>query len=303
MKPLLFAISLVCLVPALARGDDPVYSGPQVGEALPGFKVRGVFEKDAGQELDFVAQADGKPLVLIFVHNVNRQSIGMVRVLSGYTHSRLKDLATGIVWLQDDVTEAENTLKRIQHALTPGAPTGISVDGREGPGAYGLNRNVMLTILVGKDGVVKANYALVQPSLQVDLPKILESIVAVAGGTAPRLQDLEGMAGRMRAADAGAPNLRPLLAPLIRRDATPEEVQRAARAVETAADADPATRREVGRIASTIVNAGKLKDYGTPQAQEYLAKWAKSYGPEGRPANPDRTTPPAETPAPAEPRP
>ena len=41
---------------------------------------------------------------------------------------------------------------------------------------------------------------------------------------------------------------------------------------------DEATRAEVGRIANTIINAGKLKDYGTERAQEYLQKWAKEYG-------------------------
>src|SRR5687767_15568811 len=131
---------------------DPIFSGPQVGEKLPPFLVRGAFDADAGKELDFVKQASGKPLVLVFVHDANRPSIGMTRALTSYTVGRAKDgLVTGVVWLDDDVTEAENMLKRIRHALTAGAPTGISLDGKEGPGSYGLNRNVTLTILVGKD--------------------------------------------------------------------------------------------------------------------------------------------------------
>jgi len=261
--------------------DDPVFSGPQVGEKLAPLKVRGVFDQEAGKEFDFVAQADGKPIVLIFVHDVNRQSISMTRILSQYTVGRAKDgLATGIVWLDDDATEAENTLKRIRHALTPRAPIGISVDGREGPGSYGLNRNVMLTILVGKEGKVTGNFALVQPSLQVDLPKILQSVVAVAGGTAPKLDELEGMREMMRnkpAADQ-PPNLRPLLVPVIRRDAPAEAVDKAAKALEEFVATDEAARKEVGRIANTIIDAGKLEDYGTPRAQEYLRKWAKAYG-------------------------
>jgi hypothetical protein len=38
----------------------------------------------------------------------------------------------------------------------------------------------------------------------------------------------------------------------------------------------------VGRIARTIVEGGKLENYGTSRAQEYLRKWAKEYG--GAPA-------------------
>ena len=53
------------------------------------------------------------------------------------------------------------------------------------PGAYGLNRNVTLTILVGKDNRVTANFALVQPSLQADVPKVLGEVVKLIGGKVP----------------------------------------------------------------------------------------------------------------------
>ena len=299
MKPFMI-IPVVALVLSLigrASADEKIFSGPQVGEKLPPFNVRGVFEEDAGKDLDFVTRADGKPIVLIFVHDVNRQSISMARILAQYTVSRAADgLATGVIWLDEDATEAENTLKRVRHALAPKAPTGISIEGREGPGSYGLNRNVMLTILVGKEGKVTGNFALVQPSLQVDLPKILESIVAVAGGKVPKLEDLEGMREQLRnqSAQNPAPNLRPLLTPVIRRDATEEDVDKAALALEEYVAKDEAARKEVGRIANTIINAGKLEDYGTARAQEYLQKWAKEYGgktdqkPESPPKKGDR---------------
>jgi len=263
-----------------AASQEQVFSGPQVGEKLSPFKVRSVFEKDGGKDLDFVGAANGKPIVLIFVHEVNRQSISMTRVLTGYTASRVQDgLATGIVFLDDDATAAENQLKKMRHALTPQSPIGIFPDGREGPGSYGLNRNVMLTILVGKEGKVTGNYALVQPSLQVDLPKILQSVVDVVGGEIPKLSDLTGMPAMNadRSAQNEAPNLRPLLAPLIRLTASEADVEKAAAALEAKAADDPAARKEVARIANTIIKAGKLKDYGTPKAQEFLEKWAKEY--------------------------
>jgi hypothetical protein len=296
MNPsVLSAIALSLALVGSLYADEKVFSGPQVGEKLPSFKIRGAFDDDAGKDLDFVAKANGKPIVLIFVHDVNRQSIGMVRILSQYTVSRAKEgLNTGIVWLDDDATEAESTLKRIRHALAPGAPTGISVDGREGPGSYGLNRNVMLTILVGKEGKVTANFALVQPSLQVDLPKILQSVVAVAGGKAPKLEELEGMRammrnqpGRVEPAEGQVANLRPLLAPVIRRDASDEQVDAAAKKVEERIEKDEAVRKEVGRIATTIVDSGKLANYGTSRAQEHLKKWAKEYGSKPAPKQAD----------------
>jgi hypothetical protein len=289
---------------------ETVFSGPQVGEKLPRFMAHGVFDRQAGKEIDHVQIAAGRPIVLIFVHDVNRQSISLARILSTYTHSRAKDgLVSAMVLLHDDPTEAETMLKRMRHAVGPvdasiaaaanandNVPSAtvdyatvvISKDGREGPGSYGLNRNVTLTILVANDNIVTANYALVQPSLQVDLPKILESVVAAVGGTVPKLEELEGMPKAMdRPEGSGeAPNMRPLLGPLIRRDATDDQVAAAAAKVEEAAAKDKAIRNEVGRIANTIINAGKLEDYGTPKCREFLTKWAKEFG---DPAKPDST--------------
>lgn len=275
--------------------EEVVYSGPQVGEPLGAFEFRVQWGGKAGESLDIVSQAAGKPIVLIFVHDVNRQSIRMTRVLSQYTATRAKDgLLTGVVFLNDDATAAEEQLKRIRHALTPESATGVYVGGREGPGSYGLNRNVTLTILVGKEGRVTGNFALIQPSLQVDLPKILESIVTTAGGEIPKLEDLEGMREMMadRGPSAAAPDMRALLGPVIRREASREEVEQAARKVEQQAEQNPAVRSELGRIASTIVKSGKLSNYGTERAQEFLTKWAADFGAGKEPqADPGDTKP------------
>jgi hypothetical protein len=275
---------LCCLFlgPALAASapgaDDPIFSGPQVGEKLTPFKVRGVLDPHAGKDIDFIEMAKEGPVVLVFVHDLNRQSLSMTRVLTSYTKTRAKDgLTTGVVWLSDDATEAENTIKKVKGALTEGVPVGVSPDGREGPGKYGLNRKVMLTILVGNKNKVTANFALVQPSLQADLPKVLEAVVKEVGGKVPKLEELEGMP-KVKDAPKQDPNLRGLLTPVIKLTATPEEVEKAAKALEEYLAKNEATKAEVGRICNTIIDAGKLTDYGTPKAQEYLKKWAKEYG-------------------------
>ena len=65
----------------------------------------------------------------------------------------------------DDKAKAEEYLTRARQSLNFIAPVGISVDGGEGPGAYGLNRNVELTILIANQNQVTANFAIVQPSV------------------------------------------------------------------------------------------------------------------------------------------
>src|SRR5262245_47539026 len=131
MPRLLASIAVTVLATGLCPAQDKVFSGPQAGEKLKSFKVRGVFDDDAGKDLDFVTKANGKAILLWFVHQANRPSIGLTRVLMNYAATRAKDgLTSGTVWLSDDATEAETTLKRMRHALAKDVPVGISTDGK-----------------------------------------------------------------------------------------------------------------------------------------------------------------------------
>jgi len=283
-----------------AQSGDPIFSGPQVGEPLPPLRVRGVLGEGAGDELDYVPEEFSSPIVLVFVHDVNRPSIAMTRTLTRYALGRAKDgLLTRVVLLGEDATSAEQTLLRIQHALAPKVPIGVSLEGREGPGAYGLNRLVQLTVLVANRGKVTANYALVQPSLQADLPKILQSIVDQIGGDVPDLKALLAEEPGMRGANRESPSpgnngrnkpgpsdaeLRSLLRPFIQKDATDAQIDAIAKDIEAKVEQDEGLRREIGRIASTIARSDKLSNYGTPRTQEYLKQWAEKYGPKDRDA-------------------
>ena len=263
-----------------AEKTEEIFSGPQVGEKFVGFEVQGVLGDLAGKKFDPVKDAGEKPLLLIFVHEATRPSIGLTRTLGDYAKKLGSDkLSTSVVFLTDDATETENFLKRAMHAM-PATTLGISPDGQEGPGAYGLNRKVSLTILIGKEGQTLANFALVQPSLAVDAPKIAKAVHAALGeDKTPTLAELG--AGREMAAPERAPNaapdLRPILAPVIRKTATPEEVAAAAKAAEAAAAKDPAVRKAIGDVTRRIITAGVLENYGTEEAQVWLKKWSEEF--------------------------
>ena len=292
--------------------QDAVFSGPQVDEELAPMKMILGLGDEAGRTIDPVADADAKPIVLVFVHDVNRQTISMTRILTNYTLSRSKEgLHSAVVLLAEDTTGALNTLKRIQHALTPNVPTGVSPDGLEGPGNYGLNRSVQMTILVANKNRVTANFALIQPSLQVDLPNVVRAIVAQLGGPEPKLSDLlqaggvEANRGMQSTPDADA--IRSLVRPLIQLGAQDAQVDKAAQAIEEAIEKSPQVRKEIGRISRTIVSSGKLENYGTARAQSYLKQWSEKYGqdlpgPGARPKSPDSPKTPDSPKAPDTPK-
>ncbi len=275
--PLVLLVSFV--TSAWSAEEEPIFSGPQPGEKLPGFQVAGVFGDQAGQDIDLVQAADGQPLVLVFFHARTRPAFGLTNTIMRYAITRKEaGLVNGVVFLTDDATETENWLKRVQKHFPQGAQVGISQAGQEGPGSYGLNRNVTLTILVAKDNKVTANFALVQPSIQADGPKILKAIVdATGGGEVP---DIRKFAAGRTPAPAKRNNdakLESLLRAVINKSATPEQVAAATADIDAYVKDNEKAQRELGRISNTVVNSGKLENYGTQPAQDQLKKWAEKY--------------------------
>ena len=261
----------------------PMFSGPQVGEKITPFEAKLVLGKGAGETVQVFAEEEKAPQLLVFVHQVTRPAIGLSRMLIDYAKKlEPKGLQSNVVFLSDDRTETEAWMKRAQHALPKGVRTLVSVDGIEGPGAYGLNRKAQVTILVCDEGKVSANFALGQPSINVDAPKIGHALVqAIGGDEKPTLEDMgfagRGMRRRMNAASNPEQDAkyRSMMAPLIQKNASLAEVMEAAANIETYAKEHAWFKQRVEKAAGLIVNGGKLSNYGTPEAQGYLKEWAK----------------------------
>lgn len=119
---------LVWLCCANATADDPVFSGPQVGEPLTPFTVTAVYDEAAGKEADPISLAAGKPTLLVFVHKLTRPGIALTRAVTSYAASQAENGAlSGIVWLQDDKAAAEEYLTRARTSLNLKVPVGVSV--------------------------------------------------------------------------------------------------------------------------------------------------------------------------------
>lgn len=162
-----------------ANQKNRLFSGPQSGEKLPTFQVKGM----DGKKFDIAAHTDTKPIVL-FLQDANGVGIkGLVNVTRillkidrihkhrPTTNAEKSDqgLNIGVVILADDIDELPEWAQRMLKSEIPNVVLkGISQDGREGPGSYGLNRNVSQTVIVVKDGKVQHNFAFTQPMLYAD---------------------------------------------------------------------------------------------------------------------------------------
>src|SRR5262245_13338930 len=154
-------ISLAINTGFVLLAAEPAYSGPQKGEKTTPFTVVELTGRRAGTERYPIAENLGKATVLVFVHGIERSLVPLLRVVDQYGAERKEQLKTEIVFLSPDRLQGEQRVKAAAGSLRLQARVGLSVDGAEGPGNYGLNKECLMTIVAAKDNVVTANFALV----------------------------------------------------------------------------------------------------------------------------------------------
>ena len=252
-----------------------VFSGPQPGESMEAFDVQYAFGDAAGMTMQPLKEAGDKPTLLIFNHKLTRPAIGLTRVLTKFAEQHSESLYTNMIFLTDDVTATQQRLTAARRALSSKTHVTIAPQGIEGPGAYGLNRKVTLTIVFGDEQKVISNTALIEPSVQADALKIITHIAKALKVKVPTLAELNA---QPRMAASGEIDARALLGPVLNKEATEAEVNIAAKKIEAEFTKKPNVATQIGRIAQRIIDSGQLENYGTKRAQYYLFKWAGLYG-------------------------
>ncbi len=165
-------------------GAEPVFSGPQAGEKLTGFKVMELTGAEAGKERDPIADNAGAPTALVFVHGIERSLVPLLRAVETYGASNRSRLKTEVVFLAADRLAGEQRVKAAAGSLKLQSRVGLSPDGAEGPGNYGLNKDCLMTILGARSNVVVTNFALVQPGI-ADAPAVIAALAKLCGDTNP----------------------------------------------------------------------------------------------------------------------
>ena len=160
-----------------------IFSGPQPGEKLPPLMAKGINGETKGKMYDVIAKADGQPLV-IFLQDERglglRGLLGISRLLAQIAEKSEQKMLMSAVFLGDAPDTLENQASKLVSHIPSGVLLGISQEGREGPGSYGLNRNVAQTVIIAKDGKVLHNFAFAQPMLRPD-PYVLGAVGEAVG--------------------------------------------------------------------------------------------------------------------------
>jgi len=274
MTRILFTALLGLILVGGARSGEKVFSGPQPGEKLSAFKVLSVAGPAAGKEVELIGHIKGGPTLLVFVHEVTRPAMQLFRPIDLYGSKLAQDgLATHFVWLTPDKAKTEQFLSNAKKSLSLKSPISISLDGQEGPGNYGLNRKVAVTILVAKDNKVVANFAIIQPN-ETDAPKVVEAIAKLMGKkNVPTLDELsKELGGPKKRPDPKGKSLelQKLMRRMIQMTNDEATVKQVADEMVKWAGSDAKKQTELRDYCRMVVRLG----YGTEAAQRMLKKLA-----------------------------
>ncbi|MEM9368700.1 MAG: hypothetical protein AAGD07_22135 [Planctomycetota bacterium] len=152
--------------------DDTVFSGPQKGEVIPGFDVRDAFTEQTVGSADVLA---GQPHVILFQDDTPaglRGLAGFSRFIEMLAKTSDRELNAWVVLLGDDPSQLTKMASKLRPYTSERLRLTVSKDGRDGPGALGLNRNVAQTILLACDNKVLHNFVFAQPMSRPD-PHVL----------------------------------------------------------------------------------------------------------------------------------
>ncbi|MAE31279.1 MAG: hypothetical protein CMO43_06760 [Verrucomicrobiales bacterium] len=156
-------------------------SGPPTGSPLAPVNSYALHGPHKGQEFDAAKALGQDPGALLFIHELTRNIIPVLRGLDDLTSEfSILGFQSHTLLLHDDRTAAENRLKAINGSLKLAHPIILSLDGLEGPGDYALNRRAALTLVLAKGGQVTRSIALTDTG-QHSLPQLREWVEGVAG--------------------------------------------------------------------------------------------------------------------------
>ena len=152
-----------------------IVSGPPTGTPLAPVNSYALHGPHKGREFDAAKSLGQGPGALLFIHELSRNIIPVLRGLDDLTSEySVLGFQSHTLLLHDDRTSAENRLKAINGSLKYAHPIILSLDGLEGPGDYALNRRAAVTIVLAKGGQVVRSVALTDTG-QHNVPRVARS--------------------------------------------------------------------------------------------------------------------------------
>jgi len=180
-RPYLTVWAAAVLLAGTAMAEEPLKSGPQPGDRLPGtFEPLNVTGEYAGERHCLVCDAGLKPTVMIFARTLATATVDLLTRVDTATKAHARQRLVSFAVFLSDAPELEQQLAdaATEHGLEK---TTLAIDDPAGPDGFGLDDEADVTVVLYKAHTVEANHAFRAGELDddaidrilADLPKIL----------------------------------------------------------------------------------------------------------------------------------
>lgn len=152
-----FALALV-LSAGVALAVEPITSGPQVGEKVPGpFKPLNATGPDAGKEECLYCKNGSKPVAMVFARELTPEVVALIKKLDAATAAKSDaGLASCVIVLSDTKNLAASLAKWAEAEKITN--TVLATYAQAGPAKYALAPDAAVTVLLYAKHTVKANH-------------------------------------------------------------------------------------------------------------------------------------------------
>jgi hypothetical protein len=172
--PLLLCGSIV--LPDVLRAQTN--SGPSASSKVEALKALAVTGNDAGQEIDFSAQRNGKPTVFLFVQadKWDRPVARFLKTLDQELNKDRSDVPIVAVWLTDDVEKTKEYLPKAEQSLKLSQTSlAVYLGDKNGPPGWSINAGAHLTAVVADEGRVIASFGFRSVN-ETNVPEVMEKL-------------------------------------------------------------------------------------------------------------------------------
>ena len=192
----LLALAICCMLQSSLVGQEIVkdptqfyasgkrlFSGTQRGEKLPQLNVVGVGGDLNKKEFDAAAFTDDSPVLLAFIDDSElggKTTYYLGKLSDAIKSNASKRLRIVLVYVGDDPEKIQKEVAGVRKYLPMKLTIAYSRDGRDGPGALGLNRNVPVTMILAHQRKVLHNFAFGQHVFQID-PHVAGAVAEAVG--------------------------------------------------------------------------------------------------------------------------
>jgi len=184
MKRVLIATGLVLAVALVVTNfaaADPLKSGPQVGQEVPGpFHPLNVTGPKAGEKNCLYCQNGSNPVAMIFARDVSEPVTKLIKKVDAATAQHGDCQMGSFVVFLSDAEDLQAKLKNVAEKENI-KTTVLSIDNPAGPGGYKVSKDADVTVVLYNQHKVKSNFAFKKGELKdkdidlvvADITKIL----------------------------------------------------------------------------------------------------------------------------------